>query len=84
MITLIRVRSISIITRRPRTKSLFIFQFSADVLENDIEKLFLEEVKLTSLTCTGLKTKSYASFHIQLMRMIFLKLIIQGFGQMAA
>jgi hypothetical protein len=40
--------------------------FLSDVISTDIEKSLNEQLKLTSLTCTGLKTKfnSYASFHI--------------------
>jgi hypothetical protein len=40
--------------------------FSPDVSENDIEKSLLEQLKLTLLTCTRLKTKfkSYTSFRI--------------------
>jgi hypothetical protein len=59
-IPLIGVRSIStlpIITKRSRKKSLFVSRLSPDILEKDIEKSLLEQLKLTLFTCTRLKTK---------------------------
>jgi hypothetical protein len=58
--------SLSLVTKRVRMKSLFVSCFSTDVTSTDIEKSLNEQLKLTSLACTRLKTQfnSYASFHI--------------------
>jgi hypothetical protein len=58
--------SLCVVAKRVRTKALFVSRFATDVTSTDIEKSLNEQLKLTSLTCTRLKTKfnSYASFHI--------------------
>jgi hypothetical protein len=62
--------SLSVVAKRVRTKSLFVSRFSTDVTSTDIDKSLNEQLKLTSLTCTRLKTKfnSYASFHISVVQ----------------
>jgi hypothetical protein len=49
-----------------RSKSLFVSRFSPDVTAADVESSLQDQLQLTSLVCTRLKTKhnSYASFHI--------------------
>jgi hypothetical protein len=46
--------------------SLFVSRFGPEVTAQDIKNSLEEQLKLTSLSCTRLKTKfnSYASFHI--------------------
>jgi hypothetical protein len=67
--SLIGVRSVSTLpigTKRPRTKSVFGSRFSPYVSAKDTENCFLEQLKLSSVTCTWLRTKfnSHASFHV--------------------
>jgi hypothetical protein len=61
-----KLSSLCVVAKRVRTKSPFVSRFSTDVTSTDIEKSLNEQLKLTSLTCTRLKTKfhSYALFHI--------------------
>jgi hypothetical protein len=68
-VAMIRVRSyssLSVVQKRVRKKSLFVFQFSIDVTASDVEKSLKDQLQLASLACTRLKTRhnSYASFHI--------------------
>jgi hypothetical protein len=67
--SLIGVRSVSTLpigTKRPRTESVFGSRFSPDVSAKDTENCLLEQLKLSSVTCTRLRTKfkSRASFHV--------------------
>jgi hypothetical protein len=47
-------------------KSLFVSRFAPEASTTDVEKSLLDQLKLSSLTCTKLNTKfkTYASFHI--------------------
>jgi hypothetical protein len=60
--------SLSVVQKRVRMKSLFVSRFSPEVTATDVEKSLQEQLQLTSLVCTRLKTKhdSYASFHVSL------------------
>jgi hypothetical protein len=65
---MIGVRNSSLVTisKSVKTKSLFVSRFSPHVTSSDIEESLNEQLKLSSLVCTRLKTKhnTYASFHI--------------------
>jgi hypothetical protein len=66
-------------------KITFVSQFSPDVSAKDIEKSLQEQFKLSSVTCTRLKTKckSYTSFHALVNEEDF-PLIIPEYGLTAA
>ena len=55
-----------VVSKRVKTKALFVSQFSPEVSSRDIEKSLKEQLKLSLLACTRLKTKfnTYVSFHI--------------------
>jgi hypothetical protein len=61
-----RNSSLPVVQRRVRSKSLFVSRFSPDVTATNVEKSLWDQMQLTFLVCTRLKTKhnSYASFHI--------------------
>jgi hypothetical protein len=66
---MIGVRDTSIlpvVSKRVKTKALFVSRFSPEVSSRDIEKFLKEQLKLSLPICTRLKTefKTYASFHI--------------------
>jgi hypothetical protein len=66
---MIGVRSasaLSVVVKKRKTMSLFVSRFGPEVTAQDIKSLLQDQLKLTSLCCTRLKTKfnSYASFHI--------------------
>jgi hypothetical protein len=58
--------SLSVVPKMVRIKALFVSRFSPDVTSADVEQSLKDQLELTSLTCTKLKTKfnSYSSFHI--------------------
>jgi hypothetical protein len=58
--------SLPTIVKRVKIKSLFVSRFALEVSTTDIEKLLLDQLKLSSLTCNRLKTnfQTYASFHV--------------------
>jgi hypothetical protein len=58
--------SLPVVSKRERSKSLFVSRFGPDVTAADIEKTSKEQLSLKRLVCTRLKTKfdAYASFHI--------------------
>jgi hypothetical protein len=65
---MIRVRcssSLLVVQKRVCMKSLLVSQLSPDVTASDVEKSLKDQLRLSSLACTRLKTKhnSYASFH---------------------
>jgi hypothetical protein len=55
-----------VIPKQPKLKSLFISRLGPDVSALDVENFLQDHLKLSSLTCTKLKTKfnSYSSFHV--------------------
>jgi hypothetical protein len=58
-----------VISKKERTKALFVSRFSPEVTAEDVHKSLKEQLSLKKLVCTRLKTKfiSYASFHISVM-----------------
>jgi hypothetical protein len=58
--------SLPAIVKRVKMKSPFFSCFAPEVSTTGVEKSLLDQLKLSSLTCTKLKTKfkTYASFHI--------------------
>jgi hypothetical protein len=58
--------SLPTVQKKIRTKALFVTRFTQDVSSSDVEQSLKEQMELTHLTCTKLKTKfnSYSSFHI--------------------
>jgi protein tyrosine phosphatase (PTP) superfamily phosphohydrolase (DUF442 family) len=67
--TMIGVRSSSslpVVAKKIRPKALFLSRFSPQVTVSDIEKSLREQMKLASLVCNRLTTKSdsYVSFHV--------------------
>jgi hypothetical protein len=58
--------SLPIVSKRERSKALFVSRFSPEVMAADVEKSLKEQLSLKRLVCTRLKTKfnAYASFHI--------------------
>jgi hypothetical protein len=52
--------------KNPKLKSLFISRLGPDVSASHVENFLQEHLKLSSLTCTKVKTKfnSYLSFHV--------------------
>jgi hypothetical protein len=60
------VRNCSLVTisKRVKTKSLFVSLFSPNITSRDIEESLKEQLKLSSIVCTKLKTKynTYAFF----------------------
>jgi hypothetical protein len=58
--------SLPIVSKRERSKALFVSRFSPEVTATDVEKSLKEQLSLKRLVCTRLKTKfnAYASFHI--------------------
>ena len=57
--------SIPVVKRAVRRKALFVSRFDPQVSEEDIISSLRNQVKLSSIDCTKLKTKfsSYSSFH---------------------
>jgi hypothetical protein len=55
-----------IVSKRERSKALFVSHFNPEVRSADVEKSLKEQLSLKMLVCTTLKTKfnSYASLHI--------------------
>jgi hypothetical protein len=58
--------SLPIVSKRERSKALFVSTFSPEVKAADVEKSLKERLSLKRIVCTRLKTKfnAYASFHI--------------------
>jgi hypothetical protein len=58
--------SLPVVSKRVKTKALFVSRFSTEVSAHDVENSLKEQLKLSSIVCTKLKTKfnTYASFHI--------------------
>jgi hypothetical protein len=60
--------SLPVVSKRERSKALFVSRFSPEVTTIDIEESLKEQLSLKRLVCTRLKTKfdiySYASFHV--------------------
>jgi hypothetical protein len=58
--------TLPVIAKKAKRMSLFVSRFSPEVTAQDIEKSLEDQLKISSLTCTRLKTKfsTYASFHI--------------------
>jgi hypothetical protein len=58
--------SLPIVSKRERSKALFVSRFSPEVTAADVEKSLKEQLSLKRLVCTRLKTEvnAYASFHI--------------------
>jgi hypothetical protein len=49
--------SLPIVSKRERSKALFVSRFSPEVTVADVEKSLKEQLSLKSLVCTRLKTK---------------------------
>jgi hypothetical protein len=58
--------SLPVNAKKAKRMSLFVSRFSSEVTAQDIEKSLEDQLQISSLTCTRLKTKfsTYASFHI--------------------
>jgi hypothetical protein len=58
--------SLETVPKKVRTRALFVSRFSPQVSSADVEKSLKDQLQLTSLKCSKLKTKydSYSSFHI--------------------
>jgi hypothetical protein len=58
--------ALTVIAKKAKTMSLFVSRFSPDVTAQDIKSSLEEQLELSYLTCTRLKTKfnTYASFHV--------------------
>jgi hypothetical protein len=58
--------SLPVVSKRVKTKALFVWRFSPEVSARDVEHSLKEQPKLSSIVCTKLKTKfnAYASFHV--------------------
>lgn len=58
--------SLPVISKKERSKALFVSRFSPEVTTSDIEASLKEQLRLKNLVCTRLKTKfsSYSSFHV--------------------
>jgi hypothetical protein len=58
--------TLPVIAKKVKRMSLFVSRFSPEVTAQDMEKSLQDQLKISSLTCTRLKTKfsTYASFHI--------------------
>jgi hypothetical protein len=58
--------SLPVVSKRPKTKALFVSRFSPEVSASDVENSLKEQLKLSLVVCTKLKTRynSYASFHM--------------------
>jgi hypothetical protein len=66
MIAVRNASALSVVAKKGKSMSLFVSRFGPEVTAQDIKNSLEEQLKLTSLSCTRLKTKfnSYASFHI--------------------
>jgi hypothetical protein len=86
MIGVRNASALSVVAKKGKSMSLFVSRFGPEVTAQDIKNSLEEQLKLTSLSCTRLKTKfnSYASFHISVNEDDFPSLIIRVFGLMAA
>jgi hypothetical protein len=58
--------SLPVVSKKERSKALFVSRFNPDVTTVDIEESLKEQLSLKRLVCTRLKTKfnTYASFHV--------------------
>jgi hypothetical protein len=58
--------SLPVVSKRPKTKALFVSRFSAEVSASDVENSLQEPLKLSLVVCAKLKTRynSYASFYV--------------------
>jgi hypothetical protein len=63
--------SLPVVSKRERSRALFVSRFSPEVTTVDIEESLKEQLSLKRLVCTRLKTKfnTYASFHVWSMKM---------------
>jgi hypothetical protein len=66
LIAVSRSLSLPVISKPERSNSLFVSRFRPEVTADDVHKSLKEQLSLTMLVCTKLKTKlnSYSSFHI--------------------
>jgi hypothetical protein len=66
MIGVRNASALTVIAKKAKTMPLFLSRFSPDVTAQDIKSSLEQQLKLSSLTCTRLKTKfnTYASFHV--------------------
>jgi hypothetical protein len=60
--------SLPIVSKRERSKALFVSRFSTQGTAADVEKSLKGQLSLKKLVCTRFKTKfnAYASFHISI------------------
>jgi hypothetical protein len=58
--------NLQIVSRKERSKALFVSSFSPEVSASDIENSLKQQISLKMLVCTRLKTKfnSYSLFHV--------------------
>jgi hypothetical protein len=61
--------SLPAVTKKQRTKAIFISRFCPDVTTDDVVTSLKEQLSLKKLVCTRLKTKfsTYASFHVSVL-----------------
>jgi hypothetical protein len=69
---LFRVRNsatLPIVSKKERSKALFVSRFCPEVSADDVEKSLKEQLNLKKLTCTKLKTKynTYSSFRVSVL-----------------
>jgi hypothetical protein len=59
-------RLLPTVTKKERSKAIFVSRFSSDVTTDDVEKSLKEQLSLKKLVYTRLKTKfsTYTSFHV--------------------
>jgi hypothetical protein len=58
--------SLPVVSKRVKTKALFVLRFSPEVSASDAENSLKEQLKFSLVVCTKLKTvfNTYASFHL--------------------
>jgi hypothetical protein len=58
--------SLPVVSKKERSKALFVSRFSPEDTTTDIEESLKEQLSLKRIVCTRLKTKFdiYASFHV--------------------
>jgi hypothetical protein len=74
--------SLPVVSKRPKTKALFVSRLSPEVSASDVEKFLKEQLKLSLVVRIKLKTRynSYASFQVSVTRMTFLLSTTQKCG----